>query len=151
MADELDFEIGSETEVAQAKSKFIVMPAGTKEVYLPVEMQMPDWDTPNVSIKFPVVILSEGENKDKEDKLSTGVGTKGWKLIETLDRLKIDRKKNPNGQISFNRAKVAGMKAVGHWVIVKGKNQTTGVEFDMPKLQEIMPADFKLPDNQKIM
>lgn len=153
--DELMVEIGTEEEIEQAKSKFIKFPVGAKRgdvLYQKIQIQMPDWDNPGTSYKFPVIITEEGVNLGKEDKLSTGVGKKGWKLIETLDNLGIEHPtNNVTRNVSFNRTKLAGMNAIGEWTMQVGVNQSTGTEFDMPKLTAILRADFKAPANRKIM
>jgi hypothetical protein len=152
--EELMVEIGTEEEVSQAQSKFVKAPAGLKrgdKFYLHAQMQMPDWDNPGVSYKFPIVVTEKGDNLNKEAKLSTGIGKKGWKMIETLDNLSIKRVKNSTtGNISFNRAEVAGLDVIGEWIIEVGKNQETGNEFDMPKLNAIYSTKFQIPGKSKI-
>lgn len=52
--------------------------------------EMPDWDTPGVSIKFPFVII-DGVNAGIEGKISCGVKKDGiWKLKEMLTALGVD-------------------------------------------------------------
>jgi hypothetical protein len=154
MSEELMVEIGTEEEISEAKSKFVKAPVGMKRggrFYLAIQMQMPDWDNPGQSYKFPVVVTEKGENQNKEAKLSTGIGKKGWKMIETLDNLLIKRTKNPTtGNISFNRAEVAGLDAIGEWEIQLGINQSNNQEFDMPKLVAIYNKNFKIPTTSKI-
>jgi hypothetical protein len=149
MSDELNVEIGTEEEIAQAKSKFVKFPAGAKlhdKLFLKIQMQMPDWQTAGQSYQFPVVVTQEGENQGLEAVLYTGISKKGWKMIETLDNLKVAHPKNPQtGQVTFNRNNVAGIDAVGEWEMQTGINQSTQATFDMPKLVTIHGKDFKIP------
>ncbi len=105
----------SEEEYIKAGSKFAA--AG---LHLS-EFGMPDWDTPNVSIKFPFTIIEEGPDKGKEGKISAGVSREAvWKLKEILTALGVELKmvKGPDGisRPSFNPMDVVGKVAMTLWV-----------------------------------
>lgn len=101
----------SEEEYETAGSKFAAAGLHT------VEMQMPMWDTPGVSIAFPFVLIDENDpDEGKSNKVSSGVGANAvWKLKDILKALGVlvtmkvgkDGKKHPQ----FDANQVAGMKA----------------------------------------
>lgn len=142
----------SEEEFEKAGSKFISFspndPLG-KLYAKQIEMDVPDWDTPGVSIKFPVRIIGPEGDPDigKEDKLSCGVSPDAiWKLKDVLNALGVslemregaDEKKHP----VFDTDAVAGKQAVGCWELQagsKGGDPTKGT-IKYPKLVTIMPA-----------
>lgn len=149
----------TEEQYETAGSKFVTFPAGAKvgdSVYKNIEVQNPDWDTPNKSIKFPVVVTEEGADENKEDKLSAGVGTDGiWKLKETCKNITgkdLVMKKGGDGKNHpvFNPSDYAGKTAVGHWQMIEGVNQTTKQKTTYPKLIEILPAGEK-PKEESIL
>jgi len=130
-------------EYDKAVSKFITIPEGLTEVYLNVEVGMPDWDTPDVSVKFPVRVTDEGVDFNKEDKISAGVGkTAIWKLKTILTNLNVPVTVKAGGKVAFDPASCAGAPAVGHWVKTKGRK---GGDPDAPetvysKLMDLLPA-----------
>lgn len=152
MSPEFVLDVTQE-EYEKAGSKFITFspndPVG-KLYFLPVELDMPDWDTPGQSIKFPVRITEEGPDFGKEDKLSAGVGQAAvWKVKDILKALDVavemrvgaDKKKHP----VFDSMAVAGKQAVGCWQIqvgAKGGDPSKG-ETKYPKLVNLYPAGYK--------
>lgn len=76
---ELQLPVSPE-EYEVAGSKFVSQPGAYKSKIT----EMPDWDTPGVSIKFPFTI-TEGVEEGKRNKLSCGVRADAvWKLKEML-------------------------------------------------------------------
>lgn len=142
-----------EEQYKKAGSKFITFdtsdPVG-QLYFRDIEFDMPDWDTPGQSMKFPVRITEDGPDFGKEDKLSAGVGlTAIWKLKDILKALDVevemragaDKKKHP----VFSSTAVAGKAAVGCWQIqigAKGGDPSKG-ETKYPKLVNIYPAGYK--------
>jgi len=137
----------SEKEYKEAGSKFIAIPpnANGKEevgdtIALDIECGMPDWDTPGVSIKFPVKV-TEKDSVDygKSDKISCGVSSNAvWKLKDTARGFGLEK------AVSFNAGKpeldadaFVGVKARGIWVRVESN---TDPPFLFAKLQSIVPA-----------
>lgn len=126
----MEFTIPVEQDTFEkAGSKFIsfdpTAPIGTI-IKLPVEMGMPDWDTPNVSIKFPVTIIGNGQDAGKTDKVAAGVGETGvWKLKEILAALEcpLEMRQGTDGKNRpvFKGEDVAGKNAMGVWEVQKGK------------------------------
>jgi hypothetical protein len=120
--------------------KFIDLPAGAKEgdvLVRKVELGAIDWDTPEQSIKFPVTIIEAGADEGKKDKLSCGVGENAvWKLKNICRNLSIPVK-FVNNKVSINTDGTEGMEVYGTWIVQVGKNQTTGNEFLMPKLNDL--------------
>ena len=168
MAKELEQEFMlpvTEEEYDAAGSKFITFTDKNGEVvptgkwkdfvgelnYREIETSMPDWDTPGKSLKFPVVITEDGPDKNKEDKISTGVDTKSiWKLKEIslavlghdLEmKVGADKKKHP----VFKPTEYVGKAAVGVWEMMAGKKG--GVEGAAatyyPKLTQLLAAGSK--------
>lgn len=142
----------TEEEYEKAGSKFISFdpsaPVGTL-VYREIEMDMPDWDTPGQSLKFPVRVTQEGEDFGKEDKLSAGVGaTAMWKLKDILKALDVelemrvgaDKKKHP----VFDTMVVAGKQAVGCWQVQIDSRapEAGGKGTKYTKLVSIFPAGY---------
>lgn len=85
--DEEDFD--------QAGSKFITFPPGAKvgDMQSRLVEVTPDagWDTVGSSIKFPIVVVEEGADKGKEDKLSFGIAKNAiWKGKEACIALGVD-------------------------------------------------------------
>lgn len=161
MAPEIVLEMSQE-EFEKAGSKFITFdksdPVG-KLYYKDVEMDMPDWDTPGVSLKFPVRIIGPEGDPDigKEDKMSPGVAPNAvWKLKDTLKALGVnlefrkgaDKKQHP----VFNSEEVAGKQAVGCWEMTKGAKggDASRGEVNYPKLISIYPAGYK-PTTKKLV
>ena len=138
----------TQDEYEKSGSKFIIFssddPPG-KLYHKPVELDMPDWDTPGQSIKFPVRIASTDSDGGKEDKLSCGVAQNAvWKLKETLFNLGVDVTFKDDAP-HFNSEEVAGKKAVGEWEIQmgsKGGDPAQG-QTKYPKLVALLPAGFK--------
>lgn len=174
MADELEFMLPvTEEEYETAGSKFIVFadkegnaipssqwPNLVGQVnYRKVECGMPDWDTPNKSIKFPVTIIEDGPDKNKADKVSTGVDTKSiWKLKEINmavlgEELEMktgaDKKKHP----VLKPTKYVGKTAVGVWEMMKGKK---GGEADAPttyypKMTQLLSENSKPAESESLV
>ena len=143
----------TEDEYEKAGSKFITFSSDDevgKLYYKDIELDMPDWDTPGQSIKFPIRITEEGPDFGKEDKLSAGVTSAGvWKLKDILKVLDVtvemragaDKKKHP----VFASEEVAGKQGVGVWQVQvgsKGGDASLGT-VKYPKLINIMPAGSK--------
>ena len=136
----------NEKDYKEAGSKFIDFPPEAKVGDIErrtVEMGMPDWDTPGVSIKFPVTVTQEGSDKGKKEKISCGVDAKGvWKLKAVLANLGIAYKL-VGGKVAFNTDDVTGKAATGIWTMQAGtKGGVVGGEaVKYPKLTDILPAD----------
>ena len=143
----------TEEEFEKAGSKFITFspddPVG-KLYHKNIELDMPDWDTPGQSIKFPVRINDEGPDFGKEDKISAGVGSDAvWKLKDILKAVDVpvemrtgaDKKKRP----VFESEAVGGKQAVGVWQLQvdKRKPEEGGKGTKYPKLVNILPAGSK--------
>lgn len=145
----------SQEEFEKAGSKFITFnsddPVG-KLYYKEIEMDVPDWDTAGISMKFPVRVIGPESDPDigKEDKISCGVSKEAvWKLKDILKALGVSYtiKKGADGKArpAFNSDDVAGKKAVGQWEIqigAKGGDRSKG-ETKYPKLVSIYPAGYK--------
>lgn len=145
----------TQEEYEKAGSKFITFntadPVG-KLYYKPIELDMPDWDTPGQSIKFPIRITEEGPDFGKEDKLSAGVSQIAiWKLKDILKALDVavemrvgaDKKKHP----IFDSAAVAGQPAIGCWQIQEGHKDgnPNNPIVKYPKLVSIYPTGYEPP------
>lgn len=84
-----------EEEFDAAGSKFITFPLApkvgdiqTRKVEITAEA---GWDTVGSSIKFPVVVIEDGPDKSKEDKLSFGIAKNAiWKGKEACAALGVD-------------------------------------------------------------
>jgi len=143
----------SEKEYKEAGSKFITIPAGanSKEqvgdtIALDIECGMPNWDTPGVSIKFPVKV-TEKDSVDygKADKISCGVSSTAiWKLKDTVRGLGLESAVTfKNGKPELDADAFVGTKARGIWVRVKSN---TDPPFMFAKLQSIVPAGASTED-----
>lgn len=138
-------------EYDKSGSKFITFSADDpvgKKYYHQIEMDMPDWDTPGVSLKFPVRI-TDGTDKDHEDKISCGVSVKAvWKLKEVLKALgvSVSSVKGQDGILHpvFDSNDVAGQKAVGCWEIQEGNKggDLKAEKTKYPKLVSIYPSGY---------
>lgn len=145
----------TEDEYEKAGSKFITFdpnaPAG-RLLYLGIEMDMPDWETPGQSIKFPIRVTEEGPDFGKEDKIVGGITRDGiWKtkdILKALDivpemRVGADQKKHP---VITNETVlgVAGKLAVGCWQIQVDSRapEKGGKGTKYPKLVNIYPAGY---------
>jgi len=143
----------TEEKYEKAGSKFITFSPDDepgKLYYKDIELDMPDWDTPGQSIKFPTRITEEGPDFGKEDKISAGVTSTGvWKLKDILNALDVtvemrvgaEKEKHP----VFTSEDVAGKQAVGVWQVqigAKGGDVSKGT-VKYPKLINIMPAGSK--------
>lgn len=138
-----------EEEFDLAGSKFITFPPGAKVgdvVTRKIEVT-PDtgWDTVGQSVKFPVVVIEEGPDKGKEDKLSFGVAKNAiWKGKEACAALGIDlndvfptvETADGGKHKKFIPSVVVGKQAYGVWTIQRGvKGGVEGGEpVDYPKL-----------------
>lgn len=79
------------------------------------EMGLPDWDTPGKSIAFPFTIIEDGLDKDKESKLSAGVGKEAvWKLKEILAAIGVEHT-IVGGKVSFSKTECAGKQFLSVW------------------------------------
>jgi hypothetical protein len=143
----------TQEEFEKAGSKFITFSPDDevgKLYYKDIEMDMPDWDTPGQSIKFPVRITEEGPDFGKEDKISAGVSQAGiWKLKDLLKALDVavEMRKGADKKVHpvFASEAVAGKPAVGVWQVqigAKGGDASKGT-IKYPKLVNIMPAGSK--------
>lgn len=144
----------TEEEYLSAGSKWVVFPPGAKagdSLFLNVECGMPDWDTPNQSMKFPIVITEEGINNGKEDKISTGVAANSvWKLRE-LSKAVLQRELSMTASSDGKSRPVikpmewVGKPAIGHWQLTEGtKGGVPGAERTIyPKLIELLPPGEK--------
>lgn len=84
-----------EEEFDKAGSKFISFPPGAKvgDMQSRLVEVTPDagWDTVGSSVKFPIVVVEEGVDKGKEDKLSFGIAKNAiWKGKEACLALGLD-------------------------------------------------------------
>ena len=134
-----------------AGSKFLDMPAGTKKgdmLVRKVELGAIDWDTPEQSIKFPVIVVQPGADEGKKDKLSCGVGENAvWKLKGICNNIGIPIK-FVNGKVSINTDNFEGKEMYGIWIVETGINQSTQNEFLMPKLTNL---SLEAPIIERIM
>jgi hypothetical protein len=141
----------SKEEFETSGSKFITFDPNDKvgtRYYKEVELDVPDWDTVGVSIKFPVRIVGPEGDPDigKEDKLSCGVSPRAiWKLKETLKAVNVPLtyRKGADGieHPTFDSDAVAGKRAIGCWELqlgVKGGDPSRG-EVKFPKLVALKP------------
>lgn len=136
-----------------AGSKFITFSPDDKVGKLyhkPVEMGVPDWDTPGVSIKFPVTIVDDID-AGKEDKIPCGVGSNAlWKLKEVYKNITGSDPKFEKGSDGKNHPvidpdEIAGKKATAVYEIqmgAKGGDPQAG-QTKYPKLINILPAGAK--------
>jgi len=109
MSPEIIIPDTTEEEYEKAGSKFAAEGAHLSEC------QMPDWDTPGVSIKFPFTIV-EGADKGKESKISCGVSkTALWKLKEMLTALGVSIKIGEGGKVSFDPMECVGKQFLSVW------------------------------------
>ncbi len=141
----------------QAGSKFITFPPGAKKgdvQYRKIECGMLDWDTPQKSMKIPVVITEEGVDFNKEEKISFGVDAKGiWKgkgIYKNITGHDMPFKKGSDSKMHpvINPTEINGKEAIGQWVMTEGKKGGVGDLVLYPKLMEILPKDFK-PETAK--
>lgn len=152
----------TEEEFEKAGSKFITFNPDDrvgKLYFKEIELDVPDWDTPGVSLKFPIRITGPEGDPDigKEDKMSCGVSLDAiWKLKEALKSLGValemregaDKKRHP----VFDSDEVAGKRAVGCWEIQvgsKGGDASRGTT-KYPKLVAIYPAGHK-PETKELV
>jgi len=118
----------TEEEYDKAGSKFITFSPDDepgKLYYKDIELDMPDWDTPGQSIKFPTRITEEVKALNVTVEMRVGA----------------DKKKHP----VFASEEVAGKQAVGVWQVqvgAKGGDVSKGT-VKYPKLINIMPAGSK--------
>lgn len=143
----------SEEEFDKAGSKFITFPPDAKVgdmQFRAVTLDMPDWDTPGQSIKFPVKVTEEGPDLNKEDKISCGVQSTGiWKLKQVLGNIDVevkmvtgaDKKKHP----SFDRMALVGKSATGVWQMQKDSRSAEegGKGTLYSKLIDLQPAGYR--------
>ena len=122
-----------EEEFNTAGSKFITFPPGAKVGSMQsrkVEIT-PDagWDTVGNSIKFPVVIIEDGPDKGKEDKLSFGIKKEAiWKGKEACAALGVELNdvfptvETADGQKrkKLVPSAVVGKQTYGIWTIQEG-------------------------------
>jgi hypothetical protein len=137
----------SEQEYKEAGSKFITIPpnADGKEnegdtIVLDLECGMLDWDTPGVSVKFPVKVTQKGSvDLGKSDKISCGVAVNAlWKLKETVTAFgHEDAVSFEDGKPVIDGDKLVGAKARGIWTRVISN---TDPPFLFAKLQSIIPT-----------
>ncbi len=144
----------------KAGSKFITLPfdlsnyASAKghvgEIYLRnIECGMLDWDTPGKSMKIPVVI-TEGVDNGKDDKLSFGVDSKGiWKgkqIYKAITGEDMPFKKGKDGKEHpvINPEKINGKEAVAVYAIQEGLKggKEGGDKIVYPKLNDIQPKGY---------
>ena len=149
---EIVLDAVTEAEYETAGSKFVTFPAGSKvgdNLYLDAEVGMPDWDTPGKSIKFPVTIIEDGIDRGKEDKISTGVDSKGvWKLKEVTQSVlhkDLEMKKGSDGKVHpvLKPMEYVGKKAVAHYQMQTGKKGGVGEPVQYPKLIALLPFGSK--------
>ena len=124
----------NEEELEKAGSKFITIPAGKKEVSRKIEITMDaGWDTPGKSVKFPIVVIEEGVDLAKTDKLSAGIGKEAvFKIKDCCVALGVNYHQfytkvetgDGSKKISFNLNKfvaaVVGKQAYGIWKLQEG-------------------------------
>ena len=132
----------TEKEYKEAGSKFIAFPpdaiVGDTQVR-EIELGMPDWDTPGQSIKFPVTVTQDGQDKDKKEKISCGVTSIGvWKLKAVLSALGVEYKK-VGDKVAFNSDDVTGISAFGIWTFQEGRKggDPNAEKVKYPKLTDI--------------
>ena len=156
----------TEEEYETAGSKFVTFPASNKllkdrvgeSLFLDVECGMPDWDTPGISLKFPISITEEGPDQGKEDKISTGVGTKAiWKLkelVKVVTGTDLPMKKGADGKQhpALDPMAFVGKPAVGQWIMQAGYpgGDKTQPPTYYPKLVALLPAGKK-PSTESLM
>ncbi len=142
----------TEEDYESAGSKFITFPLplvkGATQ-FRKVECGMLDWDTPGKSMKIPVTIIEQGEDKEKDEKLSFGVDSKGiwkgksiYKNIAGKDmpmKVGSDKKSHPAPKTED----INGKEAVGMWQVVEGKKGGVGEAILYPKLIDILPKGYK--------
>jgi len=126
----------SEKEYKEAGSKFVTIPAGDDSVTLAVECGMPDWDTPGVSIKFPVKVIDKGIDAGKSDKISCGVSRDAvWKLKEVAAGFGHPEAVTfVDGKVELDADAFVGTKAAGIWNKTKSN---TDPPFYFAKLNSI--------------
>jgi len=145
----------TEKQWKEAGSKFITFPPDAQigdVEFRSIELGMPDWDTPDVSIKFPVVVTQEGIDKDKRDKISCGVGTTAvWKLKGILGNLGVPYKMVGN-KVAFDTDLVTGKAAVGVWTFQEGTKGGVpgGEKTKYPKLTDIL-SEGSRPQTETIL
>jgi hypothetical protein len=152
MSPELVSNVNKE-EYDKAGSKFIVFSPDDevgKLYYKDIEMDMPDWETPGQSYKFPVRITEEGMDFGKEDKIVGGATATGiWKTKDIVKAVTGSDMPmtGPKGKerATLVTEEIAGKPAVGVWQIqigAKGGDPSKGTT-KYPKLINIMPAGSK--------
>lgn len=149
-----EFTVPVEQDEYEASgSKFITFdssdPVG-KTYKKPVEIGVVDWDTPGVSMKFPVTIIGNDIDAGKTDKLSAGVGTNAvWKLKDTLKAIgaPVEMKQGAGGKMFpvFKSEDCEGKKAMGVWEVQMGNKggdpQAERIKY--PKLVAFEPMTAK--------
>lgn len=140
----------SEKEFKEAGSKFIAIPPDStgKEqagdsISLLIECGLPDWDTPGVSMKFPVKVIEKGPNEGKADKISCGVSpTAVWKLKEVAAGFgKSDAVTFESGKPVIDTDAFVGAQAKGIWTRLLSDPEVTGKPAAFyTKLQNVVPA-----------
>lgn len=141
----------SEKEYKEAGSKFITIPpdATGKEkpgdtIALLVECGLPDWDTPGVSVKFPVKVIQKGSiDEGKTDKLSCGVSANAvWKLKDVAAGFgKENAVTFENGKPTIDAEAFVGAQAKGIWQRLLSNPEETGKPAALyTKLMSIIPV-----------
>ena len=109
----------------KSKSKYVTFPenavVGDVQVR-EVEVGLVDWDTPGQSIKIPVTVIEEGQDKGKSEKLSLGVLAKAaWKTDPALKALGLSRK-TINGKVTITGIDdLVGQKRFGVFNLTEGR------------------------------
>lgn len=149
MVDDLEFVLPiTEEEFETSGSKWITFDPNAAEGTIElrnVEIGVVDWDTPGVSLKYPVTII-DGIDKGKTDKLSAGVSKDAvWKIKEIHKALGVPVQMK-DGKPVIKPKEVSGKNAVGVWIIRIGtKGGVAGADKTVyPKLEAIQPEGYTL-------
>lgn len=102
MPEEFILDVGLE-EFEKSGSKF------AKAGLHLVELGLPEWENQGVSIRFPFIIIEDGEDSSKEGKLVAGVGKNAaWKLKEILKSAEVPYSATKDGRVAFKSNDVVG-------------------------------------------
>ena len=101
------------------------------------ELGLPEWETPGRSIRFPFIIVEEGIDNGKENKLVAGVSKDAtFKTKEILGAASVPTSTTAEGKVTFDKNAVVGKQIKVLYVKAvdtrKPEEGGTGTEYTKP-------------------